>query len=842
MMIHDKLFSMTSQSRVAISPSYLMTNDEIHTLKQDYKELNSLQWNALSMLLSNLVEEERQLPDDNPNKSNVSISHLTSNGTKDIIGCVNANANANANAVSPLPSTRILSFSNNQAKKNNSADSKRCNVIDDSKPKNIIRERYIYSSPCHSIQCQPIQESSSSLLAARVLAKAGFSNLAWEILKTLFDTQGTNGFLPKYRYSITSSTNKDMYVPGTNIPSHHLFGPIPLDYISPLNAESKQNQFITSGRISSPPFHASIVLDIFYLSNQTYTDVDYLQYFSEKLYNWHSFLHEIVMTGCVQDKTITYDPTVQKHKLNVNEQNDSSYTIHGNHSFSQIPTGHSNNQSLPCYNIIHPWESMIDSFSPIWDSIFSILNLETNNNDSRRKTYTPDSSNSMEENDFQHNVTVSLLECLSNVENITQNNEDANINYEIEILQQCPFAMLDVGYASALAKSDQSLLEINQILRDVNYPKQPTEEKMDQLAQWLNQSQNVLDSLWNEEYESFLSNLILPKLVTTSKTNNPTIDFPKSIDSHTNYDLSNTTEVPNKCSHFMDDYNNLPLPIPITDNFMILYGTKLPDQNKANTLSYQMLQAEGNFSFNCGLFPLYSRGGCNDMLNNNNNNPVLISPMYNYWISKGLDQNDDDTLAFYIQKSTINMICNLPNVHATNISTSCMGQQNFAHSYDAHTYQPLRTTWNDGNETCWNTSTLTAAIVYDILTPDQPFTYESAPPISNGWVFTLIAIELFIAFTIGVSCVVLSLNLLQRLKDDNEADAFVRLINYERADVTDIYGADTLYSNSNGSLGSDGASHEYYGNEDVVTKISSMTHDNNDSNDRVFPLLSFFSN
>jgi hypothetical protein len=103
---------------------------------------------------------------------------------------------------------------------------------------------------------------------------------------------------------------------------------------------------------------------------------------------------------------------------------------------------------------------------------------------------------------------------------------------------------------------------------------------------------------------------------------------------------------------------------------------------------------------------------------------------------------------------------------------NCSNNLHFASAFNATSRLPL------GNNML--ESTLTAAIVLDILIPDKEFTYESEPPISSSSVIFLIAAELVVAFAVGVVCLVLSLNLMQRVNADEEGDEFVQLVNEQQ--------------------------------------------------------------
>jgi len=656
------------------------------------------------------------------------------------------------------------------------------------------RYKFTHIAPCHSERCVYVQESTSALLAARALAKAGHSSKAWEILEYIFTSQGSNGILPKYIYDDskvfplqrTNETikNSSRYIPGTCLPSSRLFGMVPPSYQPLLTSISQRIGIASSGRITSPPFHARIVLDVFYLSNQTEHDVKSLARYSKKLYNWHGFLHQDVMRGC---------PIIASS--NEKEIPKVSYA-----------------SELPCYNIIHPWESMIDSSSPIWKSIFEILNLEQ---EIKEKNWTPDFSIPKEVKNSpnypgasMYNITLYLLECLSKTIDINVA-DDKNLmdrkssDYENQILQKCPFAMLDVGYASALAKSDESLLEISKILVQKDFPQQPSPAQMNNMKKWWNQSNFILKStLWNEKYQSFLPNLIVEEKKKLEASYLPT-------------DTMFTKKAPSKWkgsekkktfsdASLLSSYSSRSLPVPIVDNFMALYGTIKLDNQKIQSTAFSLLQSEGKFSFNCGNFPIYSIGGC-DL---KELDQALISPLYNYYIAKGFHQNNEIALSHFLQMSTLNLICSLPNTNNDNFSDNCLEKRVFANAYNATSHFPILGSFS--NLACSNSSTLTAAVVYNLLIPDIPFQYEPAPPLPNYWVFALIATELFVALSIGIGCIVLSLNLIQKLKVDKEEDTFVRLnkdemLQYIKPNSSVIFGKDQpVKGNSAQSLKSEG--------------------------------------
>lgn len=97
---------------------------------------------------------------------------------------------------------------------------------------------------------------------------------------------------------------------------------------------------------------------------------------------------------------------------------------------------------------------------------------------------------------------------------------------------------------------------------------------------------------------------------------------------------------------------------------------------------------------------------------------------------------------------------------------------------------------------CGMSFTLTSAIVYDMFVPDKEFTYKYAPPISNGWVLFLIVAELLVAFVIGVSCIVLNLNLMKKVNADDDVQTFMRLTQYQSVECSGVEGEDSGYGSA----------------------------------------------
>jgi hypothetical protein len=182
-------------------------------------------------------------------------------------------------------------------------------------------------------------------------------------------------------------------------------------------------------------------------------------------------------------------------------------------------------------------------------------------------------------------------------------------------------------------------------------------------------------------------------------------------------------------------------------------------------MAEHLLQRHGHFSFYCGDYPLWSVGGCES-----SGSPSILL-LLNYLLTKGLWHNNEVGFSDFLRRSTLNLICKLPNSDESNLTGCFDYPEQFALAFNATSQLPL------GTDKCGLTSTLTAAVVVDMLIPDPDhFKYESEPPISSSSVIFLIAVELALAFGVGIACLLLSLNLMRRAQADEEGDAFVQII------------------------------------------------------------------
>lgn len=545
-------------------------------------------------------------------------------------------------------------------------------------------------------------ESTATLISARTFANIGKSDLSWEFLRALFSGQGTNGFIPRFVYMNTTDDNTGKLIDGSGwvdfvgpYPGPRLFPNSPNGNEPPSsnNHESKIVNIWTSNTIKAPPFHATAVLEVFYLSNQTDADVDQLEWFYMKLKQWHNYLHKRIVTNCVESTTKPM-------------------------------------QHTPCLIVNHPWETDIEMNSKLWNYA-----LENTTKIVAEQGWTPNMDSEIPDTvkafdwpgNETYNTLLYLLQCLSEHSDTDDDNQNNTLFYS-----PCPFQMIDVGTVAALSKADQDLLRIGRILKDKNRIVSPKWSAEQVARERLHISKTMSQQLWSDDDDLFFNSLVN-----------------LALDANSTYISNITTQLALPIAAA-----SLPIMWDTIDNSTILEG-----------VSSHLLQHTGHNSFYCGDYPLWS-GGCSD-------SNSYISMLLNYRVAKGLRHNKELGLAHYIESSSLNLICGLPNSDESNL-TNCIESQHFARTYDANTYLPI-----DGMET----SCLTAAIVVDILNPDKAFTYTSEPPISSSSVIFLIGVELILAFGIGLGCVLLSLNLLRRASADEEGDEFVQIREEEEEDL-----------------------------------------------------------
>ena len=169
------------------------------------------------------------------------------------------------------------------------------------------------SSSAFVIPCDKInkaQYSLDSLLAARAFAQTN-SKRAWMEIDSIFASQAASGFIPKLRFV---SNYSDSYLFNTIFPgpSSPFYSPMSSGHGSYAPAHCSYNSSLT---ISALPLHAAVILETFFISGRTSSDLNNLEAFFPKLITFHTWLHQFRTYG----------------------------------------------------NIVHPWESSLPTNSPVWN-------------------------------------------------------------------------------------------------------------------------------------------------------------------------------------------------------------------------------------------------------------------------------------------------------------------------------------------------------------------------------------------------------------------------------------------------------------------------------------------
>jgi hypothetical protein len=382
----------------------------------------------------------------------------------------------------------------------------------------------------------------------------------------------------------------------------------------------------------------------------------------------------------------------------------------------------------PCLAVRHPWETEIEMTSPLWGYALANATKVVANAGWTPKFDVPASvKNSFDyPGDVAYNTLLYLLDSLS----------DRSGDGRLLANDERPFPlfqMVDVGYTSALAKADRDLQQIGQILSDKHMIAQPSRYSAEVATGRTRRSGGMLHRMWDDGRGTFLNAIVNRSHDASS---------PRS---------SNITTS---------------LELPLGSNFDAFWAP-LSNSSMVEQMSAHLLQRSGRYSFYCGDYPLWSSGGCVE-----SEDSALILILMNYRVSKGLRNNEEVGLAHFLERSSLNLICGLPNSDESDL-TNCSESRRLTRAFNATSGLPL------GGPT----STLTAAIVLDFLHPDKVFKYDCGPPISTSSVIVLIAMELVVALGVGLTCLLLSLNLMRRATADEEGDAFLQIIRDQQPEL-----------------------------------------------------------
>lgn len=614
-----------------------------------------------------------------------------------------------------------------------------------------------------------LQDSTASVLAAKALAKtvlpaAGtvgeeadpLDSLAWDLLDAvLFPTQDIPeenagllfqalGILPKYWYFAQEDQQQpssSYYLEETRFPHWSLFR------VGDGSSFNASQTIQSSQRLSALPLQASLLWDMLlvvippqpqprrpqdgdllqsppysYNYDQNKDWWDRVHGYYQTIYQHHEYLHEVVMRGC---------------KSNQNQQS-----------------------TVPCYNLLHPWESLVQPDSPVWETALQTV-LET----MERENWTlPFEVPSLvqESYDFPSNPKVYnammyiFLEGWNQV-NLTKacpqsRNDDDDDNWcpEEALFNSTQFAMLDVGYAAILSQADADLAQLGWVLRQVlpdNNVRNRLDQQMQSLEEWSSQNSHVLQELlWYPPRFSYFSRYYSPK--------NGKMEWLEEAVSNNLIPFWNTAAASKSEDEDISGNNNNAAQKPKPGDKDKAINDEQDDtrmrqlaQEHMQDLSLQLLHRQGNYSFDCGPFPLWSHGGC-DVVDPPPQS-THIQPLVNHLIGNGLLRGDGfHAFGTYVAGQSLELMRH--------------GSGGFGETYRAvPPFDNLAT-----QDACGRTCTLTAAVVYNFQVPDPARTNRlPLPPIRESWVITLITFELLVAFSIGVSCLVLSFNLVRKLRD-----------------------------------------------------------------------------
>ena len=260
--------------------------------------------------------------------------------------------------------------------------------------------------------------------------------------------------IPLLRYAVPTSSNPSStspYSSGSIYPSElgwtkgAFNQSLDANYVpSAFSSDDSLCPHNVSGGLVGPPWHAVVALENFYISKQTSADVDALRSSFPPLFNLHSYLHT---------------------------------------------------KRLPfALNILHPFESDVPLSNPMWEAALEEAVGVMKDEGWTPSPPVPEEVKSLPEfpdNEDVYHASLYLIECL------------AHYSYETKLASEnCPFGMIDVGFASALAAGDVALKQIALILKDKNVATASSSQEV-ALNGWVGGATATIESLWNEQHKSY---------------------------------------------------------------------------------------------------------------------------------------------------------------------------------------------------------------------------------------------------------------------------------------------------------------------------------------------------
>ncbi|GMH71710.1 hypothetical protein TrLO_g15427 [Triparma laevis f. longispina] len=536
-------------------------------------------------------------------------------------------------------------------------------------PSNTCPDQYVTSCP----SLTTLIPSTLSLTTSRAYAGGGNSVRSSSELSSLLDSQTSTSSIPLLRYPSTND-NDSPYLPNSIYPSelgwtNDAFNRSDNDAYIPGSTPTSSNMNCPKNvsSISGPPYHAVISLENFYFSPQTSLDVENLQSEFNAIYEYHEYLHT---------KRLPFE-----------------------------------------MNVIHPFESGVELGNPMWEEALEEAIGVYEDEGWTPNPPVPDSVRNLPtfpSNEKIYYASLYLLECIS------------HFNTEVKLISEnCPFSMVDVGFASALAAGDVALKQIALILKEKNKEVGGGVEGV--LNGWVEKSGDMIESLWDEGSKKY-SNRISTNANTTHfmTTSNVATDFFPPFGLYSSVRAAST----------------------VIDNKEML-------NSRLDSLVFNLLEEFGDDSFACGVMPIPG-SGCKSIHRNRDGE---IDPFINWVAARGFEMQNAKGVGHWIRNSTIDLVCGQP-------FSENWGEcdELFPRHFNYDTGAPLP-------GVCKNASAVTAAAFVNLVFQDPVLSFESAPPLNTTWVLVIIVAELVVAFSIGIMCTVFSVNLFKKLRKDKTEHA-----------------------------------------------------------------------
>mmetsp|Transcript_2942 Transcript_2942/g.11925 ORF Transcript_2942/g.11925 Transcript_2942/m.11925 type:complete len:627 (-) Transcript_2942:169-2049(-) len=300
----------------------------------------------------------------------------------------------------------------------------------------------------------------------------------------------------------------------------------------------------------------------------------------------------------------------------------------------------------------------------------------------------------------------------------------------------CPFALVDPLYNAVLLRSVRALEQIIDVLDELRLSTGSAGSNRDEVRRWSDSLVEGLQRLFDYSIGTYKA------FIKTSGADSygalDTVQFAVHYATLYGYDGSGCTEA--------------------------LAGTR-----ELSDLLENLVYAEKPGSFQCGEYYLASDAACDAY--NAVSNAILWMPSL-YFAQRGLIYVGETGTAASIQRQGIASACRI--APWDNFDTD-MAHSSSINSRNDTTPNFVRVAYADNSkypDEQAADSSMAAAVSYLLTVEDGANTRTDSPPISHELTFTLMVIELVIAFGIGVTCFVFSTNLIRRLQKSEKEIPF----------------------------------------------------------------------